>query len=49
METSFQSMRFATLLAVFMVYMVYLVMASQFESLRLRPNPRHGRPSGCSS
>jgi HAE1 family hydrophobic/amphiphilic exporter-1 len=30
METSFQSMRFALLLAVFMVY---LVMASQFESL----------------
>ncbi len=30
METSFQSMRFAILLAVFMVY---LVMASQFESL----------------
>ena len=30
METSFDSMRFAILLAVFMVY---LVMASQFESL----------------
>ena len=30
METSFESMRFALLLAVFMVY---LVMASQFESL----------------